>query len=274
MKIAVYSYLQIMSLPMDMLSAENISSDVFHGCFVVTCTLFAFIGLVWLREQILHAGGPDWLDRDNVQLPPVDNPPPNAEVPIQQFEEQRALQQQEIQDNNNVPPFIDEPPILPEHSNNDNLENAEEHWAEENNLANNQRMDEVEGIGRDVEQHVAPRSVDQEIEQLVRNLEPPVVIPRNIEPLIPPRDAEQPAVPRDELGVNGEQANARGGEGWRDQAQGQAQGEDEEANWNPLEWDRPAEELTWERLLGLDGSLVFLEHVFWVVSLNTLFIMV
>ncbi|KOX79197.1 E3 ubiquitin-protein ligase MARCH6 [Melipona quadrifasciata] len=178
---------RIMSLPMDMLSAENISSDVFHGCFVVTCTLFAFIGLVWLREQILHAGGPDWLDRDNVQLPPVDNPPPNLEVPMQQ------------------------------------------------------------------------------------DLEPQIVVPRNVEPVIPPRDVEQPMAPRDE---NDEQVNARAGEGWRDQAQGQAQGEDEEANWNPLEWDRPAEELTWERLLGLDGSLVFLGHVFWVVSLNTLFIMV
>lgn len=33
------------------------------------------------------------------------------------------------------------------------------------------------------------------------------------------------------------------------------------------------EELTWERMLGLDGSFVFLEHVFWVVSLNTLFIL-
>ena len=41
-----------------------------------------------------------------------------------------------------------------------------------------------------------------------------------------------------------------------------------------MEWDRAAEELTWERLLGLDGSLVFLEHVFWVVSLNTLFILI
>ena len=40
-----------------------------------------------------------------------------------------------------------------------------------------------------------------------------------------------------------------------------------------MEWDRAAEELTWERLLGLDGSLVFLEHVFWVVSLNTLFVL-
>lgn len=48
---------------------------------------------------------------------------------------------------------------------------------------------------------------------------------------------------------------------------------DDQNNWNPVEWDR-AEELTWERLLGLDGSLVFLEHVFWVVSLNTLFIVI
>lgn len=49
---------------------------------------------------------------------------------------------------------------------------------------------------------------------------------------------------------------------------------DEENNWNPMEWDRAAEELTWERLLGLDGSLLFLEHVFWVVSLNSLFIVI
>ena len=38
----------------------------------------------------------------------------------------------------------------------------------------------------------------------------------------------------------------------------------DDGQWNPMEWDRAAEELTWERLLGLDGSLVFLEHVFWV----------
>lgn len=97
---------------MDMLSTENISSDVFHGCFVVTCTLFAFIGLVWLREQILHAGGPDWLERDNVQIPLVDNPAPpaNAQQPQQAQEERRAMPQ-EAQDNNNVPPFVDDPPI-------------------------------------------------------------------------------------------------------------------------------------------------------------------
>lgn len=59
-----------MSLPLDMWSSKNISGDIFHGSFVVTCTLFAFIGLIWLREQILHGGGPDWLERDE-PVPPV-----------------------------------------------------------------------------------------------------------------------------------------------------------------------------------------------------------
>lgn len=89
-----------MSLPMDMFSTENISSDVLHGCFVISCTLFTFLGLVWLREQILHAGGPDWLERDNVQLPPIDNP-----VQADQ-DQQRAA---EGQNNNNIPPFVEEP---------------------------------------------------------------------------------------------------------------------------------------------------------------------
>ena len=30
----------------------------------MACTLCAFISLVWLREQILHGGGPDWLEQD------------------------------------------------------------------------------------------------------------------------------------------------------------------------------------------------------------------
>ncbi|XP_053988914.1 E3 ubiquitin-protein ligase MARCHF6 [Hylaeus anthracinus] len=272
---------RIMSLPMDILSAENVSSDVFHGCFVVTCTLFAFIGLVWLREQILHAGGPDWLERNNIQLPPVDNPA-HVEVPAMRLHELRVIIQQGFHNNNNVPPFVDEPPVPAENPNNDDPGNAEGHRVEENNLVDNQRIGEAEEIGRYIEPQIVPRNGEQQIEQLPRDMEPPVA-PRDVEPLIPPRDmeaavpprdVEQPIPPRDELIVGGEQANARAGEGWRDQVQGQAQGEAEEANWNPMEWDRPAEELTWERLLGLDGSLVFLEHVFWVVSLNTLFIMV
>ncbi|XP_026762905.1 E3 ubiquitin-protein ligase MARCHF6 [Galleria mellonella] len=146
----------VISLPFDIVSAENLAKDVFSGCFVVTCTLFSFIGLVWLREQIMHGGGPDWMERENLPVaPPEDAPLPNN---------------------------------------------------------NNERANDAAGED----------------------------------------------IARDE-----------NGEGVEDPLVG------DEANWNPMEWDRAAaEELTWARLLGLDGSMVFLEHVFWVVSLNTLFIVV
>ncbi|KAJ2944212.1 hypothetical protein O0L34_g18190 [Tuta absoluta] len=148
----------VISLPFDIISAESLAKDVFSGCFVVTCTLFSFIGLVWLREQIMHGGGPDWMERENLPVPAAEDMP------------------------------------LPDN--------------------NNDRVNE--GVGND--------------------------------------------------GVAADEAN---GEGAEDPLVG------DEANWNPMEWDRAAaEELTWARLLGLDGSMVFLEHVFWVVSLNTLFIVV
>ncbi|KAK9679840.1 hypothetical protein QE152_g39678 [Popillia japonica] len=145
----------------DMSSTENITSDIFHGCFVVTCTLFTFIGLVWLREQVLHGGGPDWLERDNVN---------QAQVP--------------------------------------------------NNIA----------------------------EPLDRNENHNVVAQAQQENVV----AENVPEPQEDGDNNG----------------------NEENNWIPMEWDRAAEEVTWERLLGLDGSLAFLEHVFWVLSLNTLFIFI
>jgi E3 ubiquitin-protein ligase MARCH6 len=51
-----------------------------QGIAIVTGTLLAFIGLIWLREQILHGGGPDWLENEmeediNEQHQPVVPPP-------------------------------------------------------------------------------------------------------------------------------------------------------------------------------------------------------
>lgn len=89
---------------MKMLSMENVSSDVFHGCFVVFCTLIAFIGLVWLREQIIHAGGPEWPERDNVFV--LNQPQVNEVVPLEERNNPRPV----ARDNNNIPPFVDEPP--------------------------------------------------------------------------------------------------------------------------------------------------------------------
>uniref|UniRef100_A0A8C4EXZ9 E3 ubiquitin-protein ligase MARCHF6 n=1 Tax=Dicentrarchus labrax TaxID=13489 RepID=A0A8C4EXZ9_DICLA len=135
----------LLTLPLDMLSTQNLLADCLQGCFVVTCTLCAFISLVWLREQIVHGGAPQWLEQ-------------------------------------NQPPLVPNQPNGPAPANEVRLEDEEEE-------------DDEEGREEDA-------------------------------------------------------ADANNG--------GQ-----EDLNWNALEWDRAAEELTWER-----------EHVFWVVSLNTLFILV
>lgn len=174
----------LLTLPLDMLSTENLLSDCFQGCFVVTCTLCTFISLVWLREQILHGGGPDWLEHD--LLPPNNNARQNVNV------------------------------------------------AADNDAA---------GGG------VAAPAADQQVNGEAQG---------NVEGDIGEGDVEGDEEEADEDHAenedNGNVAN------------------NEENNWNPMEWERAAEELTWERLLGLDGSLLFMEHVFWVVSLNTLFI--
>ncbi|XP_071958271.1 E3 ubiquitin-protein ligase MARCHF6-like [Antedon mediterranea] len=140
----------ILNLPSDIFSIEAIASDIVQGCFIVGCTLCAFISLVWLREQVVNGGGPQWLE----QQPDIGG-------------QNQANQQQPQQAANND-------------------DNAAEGVAAEGEAAENGGADDL--------------------------------------------------------------------------------------NWNALEWDRAAEELTWERMLGLDGSLIFLEHVFWVISLNALFV--
>ncbi|XP_041375877.1 E3 ubiquitin-protein ligase MARCHF6-like [Gigantopelta aegis] len=168
----------LLTLPLDMLSTENLAADCFQGCFVVTCTLCAFISLVWLREQILHGGGPDWLEQ----------------------EDQGANQARNIFDGGAM-----------------------------NNL-----------IGGFAGGNRGPANANEGNNQ--------------------PNGGEEER----------EEGDNEGG----DAANNENNAAQDDNNWNHIEWDRAAEELTWERLLGLDGSLVFLEHVFWVVSLNTLFILV
>uniref|UniRef100_A0A673XEN3 E3 ubiquitin-protein ligase MARCHF6 n=1 Tax=Salmo trutta TaxID=8032 RepID=A0A673XEN3_SALTR len=169
------------SVSYPLLALENLLADCLQGCFVVTCTLCAFISLVWLREQIVHGGAPQWLEQ-NQQQQPQHAPGPG---PGQGAGE------------NQPAPAAAEP------------------------MADNGPAAEVPDIQVD-----------------------------------PAEDIEL----EDEAGAEdvGDANN----------------GAQDDMNWNALEWDRAAEELTWERMLGLDGSLVFLEHVFWVVSLNTLFILV
>nr|CAB3263649.1 E3 ubiquitin-protein ligase MARCH6 [Phallusia mammillata] len=149
----------LISFPMDMVSPKNVGGDVLNGFVIVGCSLMAFIGLVWLRMQILNGDMPEWIH-------------------------QREILQDVNED------VIDDP-------GDDNQEDQE--------------------LGDNVD--------DNNNEE-------------NAEP------AQEPDVPEEPLG-----------------------------NWNGINWERAGDEPTWERILGLDGSLLFLEHVFWVVALNTLFIL-
>ncbi|XP_066997682.2 E3 ubiquitin-protein ligase MARCHF6 [Anabrus simplex] len=219
----------VLTLPLDIFSTENIASDVFQGCFVVTCTLFAFIGLVWLREQILHGGGPDWLERENNNPVPVLD---LAAAPANPHDNNNILLQQQGPAGD---PEMIAPGMLPE-------------------------FEEV--VGPNVAGNAGAPGVVPEFEEVVGpnvvgNAGAPGMLPEFDEVVGPNVVGNAGDVP-EPLGEGGNNGGVAGDEG----------------NWNPIEWDRAAEELTWERLLGLDGSLVFLEHVFWVVSLNTLFILV
>ena len=160
-----------------------------------------FISLVWLREQILSGGGPDWLENNPNQQPIVRRQGNAAPVAV------AAAHLENV--------FV----------NNDNNEQ--------------EALNENEVAIQDDNHHVQVQH----------------------QPL---HQQQQQQQPQDNM-------------------------------WNPNDWDRVAEDLTWDRvsvfiigfkrfklnvssssskLLGLDGSLQFLEHVFWVISLNTLFILV
>ncbi|OPJ76481.1 E3 ubiquitin-protein ligase MARCHF6 isoform X1 [Patagioenas fasciata] len=179
----------LLTLPLDILSTENLLADCLQGCFVVTCTLCAFISLVWLREQIVHGGAPQWLEQNQQQ-------PLNG---VGQQNEAQAVVNGGVEN-----AVLDQP-------------------------ANQAAENVVVGENPEIQEE----QVDEEEED---------------------NEDEEDAVVEDAADANN--------------------GAQDDMNWNALEWDRAAEELTWERMLGLDGSLVFLEHVFWVVSLNTLFILV
>ncbi|XP_051872559.1 E3 ubiquitin-protein ligase MARCH6 isoform X1 [Pristis pectinata] len=187
----------LLTLPLDMLSTENLLADSLQGCFVVTCTLCAFISLVWLREQIVHGGAPQWLEQNQAQ-------PPN-------------------------------------------------------------------GVGQQNEPQAAPNAAAEnpQVPQPAEEPEGNVAAAAGAAPVV----AENANVRADE-GENEDDENEEDDDAVVEDGADGNNGAQDDMNWNALEWDRAAEELTWERMLGLDGSLVFLEHVFWVVSLNTLFILV
>ncbi|KAL5106144.1 E3 ubiquitin-protein ligase MARCHF6 [Taenia crassiceps] len=51
----------LLSLPLDILSTEHVIQDCIQGFLIVLVALTALFGCVWLREQLVIGGEPDWL---------------------------------------------------------------------------------------------------------------------------------------------------------------------------------------------------------------------
>jgi len=174
---------------------ENIASDIFHGCFVVICTLLSFIGLVWLREQILHGGGPEWLERDN-----------NAAVAVAHVAMAAAQAAGNAAAGPQAPPEAAGPAAGGMAAAADDLQQGAD--------------DEADG------------PLDRLLPQLPTAEDD--------------REMDGPPAPQLDGVAPGVAAGVAAGAG----------AAADEINWNPMDWERGPEEITWERLLGLDGSLV------------------
>lgn len=144
------------SLPYDPL--ETILADCFKGSIIVLISFCVILSLVWLRDQIVNGGGPDWLE--NIQEDP----------PLE---------------------------VVDDRTDDSGIE------------------DNDDNVVRQLDWDDDPAQAGQ---QLAR-VHP--ILNQNNDDIIGPNII-----------------------------------------------DRAAEELTWERMLGMDGSLVFIEYVFWVATLN------
>lgn len=221
----------IIYLPLYIFNTDHIVTDCAKGIFLLGIFICTFISLVWLREQIIHGGPQDWLQID------VDE----GEEPV---EDNRLDAQNEALAPHDAP--LPETPLDPPPNENDDL------------LEDRDRLPPLEGDDPTDEQLQERRDHEAHLRSLARlGLDP-----SSDESSDYGNDSEsEEEEDNHEEEPQGEQGGAANG--------GNGAGNGNEDNWR--DWDRLGDELTWQRLLGLDGSFVFLEHVFWVISLNTLF---
>ncbi|VDL19685.1 unnamed protein product [Hymenolepis diminuta] len=55
------NFVELLSLPLDIFSTEHVVQDCIQGFMIVLVALTALFGCVWLREQLVIGGEPDWL---------------------------------------------------------------------------------------------------------------------------------------------------------------------------------------------------------------------
>lgn len=99
-----------MNLSLEIYKTENLFTDGFYGCCVVMCTLCTFIFLLWLREQIIRVGAPDWLERPfNFEiLQMLFHPRDNVNEENHDILDDIPINNNDEQDNEVVAPVVEE----------------------------------------------------------------------------------------------------------------------------------------------------------------------
>lgn len=197
----------LINLPKDMLSLEDILFDCLFGAIVVGVSIGGFILILWLREQIILHGGPEWLNANDQEL--------------------RFFQVDNILRNVFGRGNLDQPHLV----------QVQLHEADIDHVNNNEQ--DIEEEEEDIPDHHNHDHVANHVEEIFEEHE---------------NHAEENINENDD-----------------DDADPAPNPAPEEGQWNP---DAIMEDLTWEKFLGLDGSFMFLEHVFWIISLNTSFVLV
>ncbi|CAL8075546.1 unnamed protein product [Calicophoron daubneyi] len=237
----------LLTLPLDMLSSRHLLQDCLQGFTIVILALAAFLGYMSLREQLLQGGGPAWLEQ--------------AVAPGNEADDEPNGRRQFFPDlfnlfgaangvdggppaegaNANVPVLNVPPAYVPETN------------TPESGASNLPGASQVLPSASEAEQastsHAAPLTSE--------NQEP-----------TPEQSDALPMQPQQfgwrTTGMGPEDWGPGAGEDGVDEPEGDVGGEAAGLG----------EAMNWDRLLGLDGSLAFLEHVLWLIALNTLFIVI
>lgn len=284
------SFQDIVTTPIQLLKMDHLFNDILKGSLLLVVFVCTFISLVWLREQIIIGGPQHFLnfDADNEAEDGVNNDDDSSEDSENEEEdddddddEEESGSDEFEEDGEFFEEVSDGPPEPVVYVDDDGLLNHREAVARGHPgaLAYEERRRDMfqarygfrpgmpgqpyDDMRDDENEIVENAPFENAPETSSSSSSPPEpAVPAEPEDRIPPPMEPEPIVPRAAARANRRIRRQRENAEAVDQA-------DQDDNWR--DWDRFGDELTWQRLLGLDGSLIFLEHVFWVISLNTLF---
>ncbi|CAK9294952.1 unnamed protein product [Gordionus sp. m RMFG-2023] len=288
------------------LDSKQLLLSYAQGIIIVVCGLCMFMCIVWLKEQILSTEEiNDWLVNVPVQSPPIPTTnsaindqieiPTNPDTNVKESNADLIYNEKPL----NLPKTRDLDMNMPStsknyliSSNNNNLNtNEKPENIENHNIMYKNTIAESKDFGLAFENNkIFPEKL---CENSLKVSDPQSALNINISPnsLISDKVIEKPL--EISTDIHGNNLAATDNDAATTQDSATLSDEPREIpvqaiqpvqpapallagldifNLNNIDWDRAVEDLTWENLLGLDGTYSFLEHALWIIVFNALFI--